>query len=364
MWEKHMIKRSVSITVAILAVVGAYAQAPDLEKMDVVLKSLVDGPVAKVQGKNIEKQEFVRLYEAELERISRGRGSNDIPDIARAELAMMVLRTLVERGLLYNEAIERELTVPEESVLKAWDAQLTQLQQGLSRKEGREFSEDEILAKLGYSEREQVLADLERALLTEKMRATIIRESAVSIDDEKIQEVFEAQSEKFSKPSLLHLKQLYFNPELDSPQRGTARDRAKDALSRLYAGQSFEAVAKNFSEMPDSAHGGDMGMQPVNRLRPFIVEAAMKMKPDDISEIIESEFGFHIIMLVEKQEASQISLAEAEPVIRRELLAREGGRLVREHCDALILNGAEVKVFLELEKNLALLNGELGKERE
>lgn len=357
-----MIKRSVSIVVAILAVAGAYAQAPDLEKMDVVLKSLPDGPVAKVQGKNIEKQEFVRLYEAELERISRGRGSNDIPDISRAELAMMVLRTLVERGLLYNEAIERELTVPEESVLKAWDAQLTQLQQGLSRKEGREFSEDEILAKLGYSEREQVLADIERALLTQKMRATIIRESAVSIDDEKIQEVYEEESEKFIRPALLHLKQIYFSPENDSPEKGTARERAEDALSRLFAGQSFEAVAKNFSDGPDSARGGDMDVVPVELLPPFMVEPAMKMNPDDISDILESEFGFHIILLVKKQEASQTTLTEAEPAIRRDLLAKEGGRIVREHCSALMDNGAEVKVFLELEKNLALLNGELGKE--
>ena len=358
-----MIKRSVSITVAILAVVGAYAQAPDLEKMDVVLKSLVDGPVAKVQGKNIEKQEFVQLYEAELERLGRSRGTNDFPDIARAELAMMVLRTRVERGLLYNEALELELTVPKESVLKAWDAQLTQLQQAMSQRESREFSENEILAKLGYSEREQILAAIERALLTEKMRRTIIQESDVSIDDEKIQEVYEAESEKFSRPSRLHIKQLYFSPENDSPEKGTARKRAADALSRVYAGQSFDAVAKNFSETPDSARGGDMGMQPLNRLRPFIVEAAMKMKPDDISDIIESEFGFHIIMLVEKQEASLITLTEAGPMIRRGLLAQEGGRVVREHCDTLIHNGAEVKVFLELDKNLATLSSELGKER-
>ena len=356
-----MMKRGYTMAIAFLLGAGVFAQAPDLEKMDVVLKSLPDGPVAKVQGRNIEKQKFIHLYQAELDRVIREYGTVQVPMEVRAQVAMAVVQTLVERALLYREALGRELTVPEESVLKAWEAQFMELQQALSQKEGREFTEEEVLARLGYSERSQVLSEVERALITQKMRARIIRESEVSIPQETVEEIFNAQTKRFSRPSLLHLKQIYFDPENDTADGGTARERAEDALSRLFAGQSFEAVAKSFSEMPDSKRGGDMGVQPVDRLRPFIVEAAMKMKPDDISDIIESKFGFHIIMLVEKQEASQISLADAEPAIRRGLLAQEGGRVVREHCDALIGNGAEVKVFLELDKNMALLSGRIPK---
>ena len=92
-----------------------------------------------------------------------------------------------------------------------------------------------------------------------------------------------------------------------------------------------------------------------------MVAAAEHIEPDDISDVLESQFGFHIILLVEKTHASQTTLAEAESVIRRGLLAQEGGRVVREHCEALIRNGAEIKVFLELDKNLALLNGRIPK---
>ncbi len=349
------------MAIALLLGAGVFAQAPDLEKMDVVLKSLPDGPVAKVQGRNIGKQEFIRLYRAEFDRVIRESGTSEVPTEVRAQLAMAVLRTLVERALLYNEARDRELTVPEERVLKAWEAQFTELAQAFSQKEGQEFTEEEILARLGYSERSQVLSELERALLTEKMRATIIRESEVSIAQDMVEQVFDAQTERFTRPSLLHLKQLYFNPENDSADGGTARERAEDARSRLFAGQSFEAVAKSFSDAPDSARGGDMGRLPADRLPPFMVAAAEQMQPDDISEVLESQFGLHILMLVEKTQSSQTTLAEAEPAIRRGLLAQEGGRVVREHCDALIGNGAEVKVFLELDKNLALLSGRIPK---
>lgn len=349
-------KRGGMLAIACLLGAAVFAQAPDLDNMDVVLKSVPDGPIAKVQGRNIAKREFIRLYRAELDRIRRESGTRDVPTDVRAQLAVALLRTLVERSLLHTEALARVLTVPEESVLKAWEAQYTELAQVFSQKEGREFTEEEILARLGYSEKSQVLSELERALVTEKMRATIIRESEVSISQKKLEEVFNAQSERLIRPSLLHLKQLYFNPENDSIVGGTARERAEDARSRLFAGQSFEAVAKGFSDSPDKERGGDMGPQPIEQLPPFMVAAAEQMEPEDISDILESQFGIHIILLVERTEAVQTTLAEAAPAIRRSLLAQEGGRVVREHCDALIQNGAKVKIFLELDKNLALLN--------
>ena len=108
-----MIERIIAFSVALFIAPATYSQAPVLERMDIVLKSLPDGPVARVEGTSIGRQEFARLYEAELQRVSREGGLQDLPDEARAQLAMSALRMLVERALLYNEAIDRELTVPE-----------------------------------------------------------------------------------------------------------------------------------------------------------------------------------------------------------------------------------------------------------
>ena len=119
-----MVKRIVTVGLGLLFAAAAYSQAPELARMDIVLKSLPDGPVARVQGTSIGRQEFARLYEAEREQLSRERGSTAMSDVDRAQLAMAVIRSLVERALLYNQALERELTVPEESVRKAWNAQL------------------------------------------------------------------------------------------------------------------------------------------------------------------------------------------------------------------------------------------------
>ena len=325
--------------------------------MDIVLKSVPDGPVAKVQGTNIDGSAFVQLYRQELARAIRLRESRELPDEARAQLAMLVLGTLVEREVLYKEALDRELVLTEESVLRAWDAQQAQLREALSTTDGTEVSEEDILARLGFTEREEVLTQIRRAMLTEKMRATVIRESEVSISDEEVAEAFNSRSDRFDRPPSLHLKQIYLNPQMDSTEGGKARKRAENALERVFGGQRFESVARTFSDAPDHNEGGDMGRVPIDKLPPFMVEAAADLESGDVSDVIESKFGFHIIMLVERQEGSRTSIEELTPIIRRNILAQQGARVVREHCDALIEAGAEVIVFLELEKNLALKRG-------
>ncbi len=359
-----MFKYFVSISAGLFIAVAACAQAPDLERMDIVLKSMPDGPLAKVGDKNIGRAEFVRLYSSELDRIARSGGPRDLPNVDRARLAMEVLRVLVERTLLYDDAIRRKITVPKESVEKAWDAQLAQLQQQLMQKDGREYSEDDVLSEMGYSERGEVLADLRRALITDKMRATVIREGELAIDDAEIREVFNAKKELFSRPSTLHIKQLFFDPDEDSPQKGAARERAEDARGRIFAGQSFGAVARAASDAPDAKRGGNMGVLPMQKYPPFMVEVAKLMEPGDISEIFESEFGVHVIKLVAKRDGSAMTVKEAEPLIRRELLKQRGGATIMKYCEALVDEGKEIRLFLELDKNLGLANRSLRAEGE
>ena len=83
--------KSISITVVIAGLCTfAVAQAPDLSKMDIVLKSVPDGAVAKIGSHVISRDEFVRFYKNELRRIMAESRSNDMPDADRARLAHMI----------------------------------------------------------------------------------------------------------------------------------------------------------------------------------------------------------------------------------------------------------------------------------
>jgi parvulin-like peptidyl-prolyl isomerase len=198
--------------------------------------------------------------------------------------------------------------------------------------------------------------------VTEKLRATVIREGDIKIDEEEVKQAFDQDKQEYGVPARLHLQQIYINPSKIGGTRAEkeklAREKAEQALARLMSGQSFEGVARSMSDAPGAESGGDMGMLPAGALPPFLVNAAASMKPGDVSEIIQSEFGLHIVKLLGYEAPVDANFEETARVVRNALLSERGAKVVHEFCDNLVKNGAEVEVYLELEKNL-VLNGVL-----
>jgi len=357
-----MMQRICLAAAAFAVCAGALAQAPDLSKMDIVMKSVPDGPVARIGDYVIQREEFIRFYENELRNIMMAKKTNEVPDGARAELALRCIGLIIERELLYSEALRRKVTVPAETVEKAWQAQLAQTQKLIQSKEGKDLSEAEILTRIGYTKREQVLADLDRVLVTEKMRGIVMRESNISVSDEEVAQAFEQTKDEFEVPARMHLQHIYVDPKkipggvADKDVR--AQQKAQQAIDRLAAGQSFEGVSRAVSDAPNAKDGGDFGMLPLAKLPPFMIEAASKLKPGEISGVVKSEHGYHVVKLIAIEGARDASQTDAAPEVRQRLLAKRGAEAVHAFCEKLISDGSEVQVFLELEKNLAL-NGAL-----
>ncbi len=327
---------------------AAFAQAPKLDNMDIVLKSVPDGPVAKVNDTYIGRGAFVRLYLSELNRIAES-SPNGVPDGARVKLALWCIATVIEDELLYQEAARKGVDIRSEAVDDALDSRIERIRASMEKQSNKSVNEADVIARLGFSSREELQKDVERVLIVDEMRNRIVKESGATVSDADVAKVYEEEHDAFVRPSGIHLRQIFI-----SSNNPDAAQKAQEALSRVKSGQSFEGVAKAMSQSPDRNRGGDMGLVPVEQLPPFMTEQAMKLKPGEVSEVFSSEFGHHIIQMVSKEEGDVISLNDAAPRIRQALLSQKGESIVREYCDALIRDQDEVKVFLELEKNLAL----------
>ncbi len=118
-----------------------------------------------------------------------------------------------------------------------------------------------------------------------------------------------------------------------------AKEKAKNILSELKNGADFESLAKTNSEDATASKGGDLGFFPRGRMiAPFEAAAFALEKPGDFSEVVETEFGFHIIKLEAKQEATVKPFEEVRDQLRKETLAnllsdgrgRESQRLLNE----------------------------------
>ena len=344
---------SIGVSVVLAFACAASAQAPPLEQMDVVLKSIPDGPVAKVNGENIPRAEFARLYQAELLRATQLSEGKPLPDDARVQIGMWALGNLIEDELLYQQAKKENVTVSRQQLEEGWQKQLEAFGVG---KEG--LTEADVLEGLQADSRDQVLAEMERVMLIEEMRSKILTDNNVNVSDSEVAEIFNEERAAFARPETIHLRQIFVRAPSDGLRaeqvRQDGRKRAEEILGRIQAGQLFEGVMRSVAEAGGTDAGGELGPLPVDRVPPFLIEPALKLQPEQVSGIIESPHGFHIIQLVDLTPGAEPKLEDAAPFIRRSLEAQRGEQIVREYCDNLIQTAADVRVFLELEKNLGL----------
>lgn len=334
-----------------LASAGARGQATDLEKIDLVLKMIPDGPVAIVFGKPIPRAEFARLYQMEVIRVTRLRGGQRIPDGARVQIAWRTLADLVQQELLYQEAQKNKIVIANEDIEARWQGQLEQYRKG-----NPDLTEQEVLKNFGAKNRKTVLDQVERMLLIDRMRERALAGADVEATNEEIAAQYEQDKDLLVRRESLHIRQLFVraSPE-DASVRALGRKRAEDALARIQSGQRFDGIVREMSDSPGKNSGGDMGPWPLERFPPWLVAPALQLKPEEISGIIESEYGFHIVKMIAMQKGVELSLEDARPILEKSIKARKEEQALLVYSDKLATEGPnEIHIFLEMEKNLSI----------
>ena len=367
-----MIVRMSVVLAGLLVLAGAaFSQAPDLERMDVVLRSVPDGPIAKVNGVNVPREEFVHMYQNEILGMMARSHSPNIPDRVRVAAAVRTLRLLVEHELLYQEAAKRKYSVSDDEVNAQWTATVDNMKKSLARLKGdgaeqggsaQDSISDEDILKRANTTKEKALEDLRKGLLVKKVRDKIVEDGKVTVTDDEVASFFNENKDKFRRPETLHLQQVFIatragKTPFDETKMADARQRAENALKRLQAGESFEAVAKSVSESPDKSKGGDMGTLPVTALPAFVTEPAAAMKPGEITKVIESDLGLHIFKVLEVMPGSEATLEKVGPPIRQMLLAKKTEEAVLAFCKPSLDDPKKVEVYLQLDKTLAAVPG-------
>ncbi|MDP3514568.1 MAG: peptidylprolyl isomerase [Sulfuritalea sp.] len=106
--------------------------------------------------------------------------------------------------------------------------------------------------------------------------------------------------------------------------------RAQAALDQLRRGESFAKVAASYSDAPDGLTGGLMGARPLDRLPALYADAIRKLKPGEVSDILRSPAGFHIVKLIDKQGGSSVKTGVALKQTRARHILIKVNELVSE----------------------------------
>lgn len=213
------------------------------------------------------------------------------------DLLKQILENLIIQKILYVKAIEDTVKVADEQVEKEIETRINYYIQELGSREKVEEYFGTTISKIKRTLREEV----RQALMAEQVRA--VKLQAIRISRREVEELY--HSMKDSLPSLneeIHIANLLIQIKPGEEARQNAMKRIKAIQTKLKEGEDFVELARTVSDDPGSASsGGELGFFQRGQLVREFEEVAFFLNPGEVSDIVETQFGFHIIQLIERR---------------------------------------------------------------
>jgi len=252
-------------------------------------KEILDKIIANVGG------EYVLLSEVEEQHAAMAAERGTLPD----NFHCVIFDNLMASKLLLNQAVLDSIVVGEEEVEAQLSARIERIL-GLMNNDYEQF--EAYYGQTPAEVRNQMRGDLKNQLLTDRMRNQILNDVTITPADVK---GFFDQIPKDSLPyfnSEVEVGEIVLFPEVNAEQRQISIDRLTDIKNQIIDGTAtFEEMAKKYSMDGSSRSGGDLGMQKRGTFVPAFEAAAYNLKKDEMSDLVESQFGFHLIQLIERR---------------------------------------------------------------
>jgi peptidyl-prolyl cis-trans isomerase C len=287
--------------------------------------------VARVNGEAVSRAEFERAVQA-----LESRAGGPVPPEQRDQVLRGVVDQLVGYRLLVQESKTRNVAVPDGDV----DARMKEIQ-------GQFPSEDAFKQLLAERKMtiEQVKSDARQDMAISKLIESEIS-SKIAVKAEQVADFYAKNPDQFKQGESVRASHILIGVprDADAAAKAQARAKADQILKDVKAGKDFAALAKEHSSDPGSAaNGGDLGaFQQGQMVGPFN-DAAFSLAPGGISDVVETEFGFHIIKVAEKKPGRTIPLDEVRPQVEQYL-----EQMNRQQQTDAFVNGLRVKGKVEV----------------
>ncbi|MDD5712174.1 MAG: peptidylprolyl isomerase [Smithellaceae bacterium] len=297
---KTIVKRISFITLLCL-LLGVPARAGDTDRI-----------VAFVNDDIITLSELNNLFTPFQERIDgyyKGADKAKVTADAKADL----LNKLIDKMLVEQEAKKEGIAVSDTEVMDTVRGMLTQ----------RNMTMEQLtqeLAKEG-SDLDSYRRDIREQLTRMRLIRKDIRPKA-TVSDEEIGAYYSTHLKEYEGKEAVRIKQilLVVDKKMDAAAKAQQRARADEVLKRLQVGESFEALAAQYSQGAEAASGGDIGFIEKGLMYPEVEKVAFALETDKISGIIESPAGLHIIKVVDRRGAGTKPLEAVREEITEKLM--------------------------------------------
>jgi peptidyl-prolyl cis-trans isomerase C len=244
-----------------------------------------------------------------------------------ADLKHRILENLIARELLFQDSKKQGIKIPAASVTEKIDQLKKQFPSPA------EFQAAMAKMKLTEADVKQQFA---RGMAVEKLVETKIAPKVI-ISDKDSKDFYDAHPEFFHKPEEIKASHILIKvgENADAATKAAARKKIEAAKARIDKGEDFAKVASDVSEGPTKTKGGDLGYFHKGQMVPAFETAAFALKPGQVSDIVESPFGFHLIKVFDKKPESTLAYDTVKDKISEHLKQEKVREAVGQYVDQL-----------------------------
>lgn len=288
-------------------------------------KPATEDPVAVVNGTAITKQELdVETQRMAQQMARQGRVPDEtiMPQVRKEALSRMI-----DKELLYQDSQAKEIKVTEDRVNEEL---ATVKKQFPGDKEYTEW-----LATINLSE-DDLTREISRGLALEQLiKNHVIKE--VDVTEEESRAFYDQNAGLFQKPEQVQAKHILIKMEADATdeQKTQARNKIESVREKAMDGEDFAALATAHSEGPSSTKGGDLGYFSRGQMVKPFEDAAFALQTGEISDVVETQFGYHIIKVTDRQKASVVAYEDAQAQIVERLKQEKSRREFQLYIETL-----------------------------
>lgn len=260
-------------------------------------QEMIEGIIAVVGDEIILKSDFLQSAQG----LAIQMGINPMVDKdAFEKLKKQVLDNMINEKVLLAKAEEDTIVVDDQQVETELENRTQSLIQQLGSKEKVEAYFGAPISKIKRNYREEV----KKGLIVQMVRHE--REMGMQISRREVENFYQTMKDSLpEKKETVHLRHILMQVKPREESQQEAQKLVDTIKARLKAGDSFEELAKEYSQDPGSAQkGGSLGMVRHGVLFREFEDAALMLEPGEVSDVVQTPVGYHMIQMVEKKEGA------------------------------------------------------------
>ena len=237
-----------------------------------------------------------------------------------------VIDSLINRELLYQQSKAKGITTDAEEV----DNSIDQIKQRLEA--GQSF--ENLLAEMGITI-ETMRTQVGQANAIQKLIEMVVYPKTM-VSEKESRIFFENNPQYFQKPEEVKASHILIQvaPDAGDEEKLAARKKIEEVQIKIEAGDDFAELARQYSEGPSNVNGGDLGYFDRKKMVKPFSDAAFALKPGEVSDIVETRFGFHLIKVYDKTAKSAYVFEDIKDrlreILRQQKIQEETVRYLEE----------------------------------